>query len=85
MKYVSVIRRIIAIDKALARIPEEERYDDVWERLYDKRDTLAKSLKDYIKRPNLANKELRHAWYIRRKQVILACTLLHVDFHKVIR
>lgn len=85
MNYVNTIRRIIKIDEAIDRVPNEDRFDDIIDKLFDKRDALVKSIKDYIKCPDRTNKELRHCSFIRRKQVQLACRLLGVDYYRIIR
>lgn len=86
MKYVNVIRRIIAIDKGLLRIDFfDEKYDDIWFKLLDKRSALVKSIKDFTECPDRTNKELRYKSFLYRKQVRLACRLLGVDYYKVIR
>lgn len=87
MKYVNTIRRIIAINNGISRIinRDDERYDELWDSLEDKRDILVKSIKDYIKCPDRTNKELRYRAFIRRKQVNLACKYLDVDYYRIIR
>lgn len=82
MKYVNAIRRIISIDAALERIPNNDRYDDIWERLLDKREVLCKSVKEYAKYVRTADRSVRSACYNRRKQVLLACNLLGVDYYR---
>lgn len=85
MKYVSTIRRIIKLDEAISRAPLTERYDDIVERLLDKRDMLSRSIKEYAAYPHTADRAIRRAYLYRRKQVKLACTLLGVDYHKIVR
>lgn len=85
MNYVSIIRRIIKLDEAIARTPNAERYDDIIERLFDKRDMLSRSIKEYAAYIYSADRAIRKACIIRRKQVKLACTLLGVDYHKIVR
>lgn len=82
MKYVNAIRRIISIDRALDRIPNDDRYDDIWERLNDKRDILCKSIMEYAKYVKSTNRPDRVACIIRRKQVFLACKCLGVDYYR---
>ena len=85
MSYVKTIRRIIKIDEALGRIPWDDKYDEVYERLCDKRDLLVASIKEYLKCPDRTVRELRVRSYQRKKQVKLACQLLKVDYYTVIR
>ena len=85
MKYVSTIRRIIKLDEAIARTPYTERYDDIAERLLDKRDMLSRSIKEYAAYSYSTDRAVRRACIIRRKQVKLACTLLGVDYHNIVR
>lgn len=86
MKYVNIIRRIVSIDNALHRIPmDNDRFDEIDDRLWNKRKELAQSLKDYTRCPDRTNKELRHHYYGHRKQVKLACRLLGADYDKVVR
>lgn len=84
MKYINTLRRIVKINEALDRIDElDERYDDIWEKLWDKHDALVKSIKDYIRCPDRTNNELRYRTFIRRKQVMLACRYLNIDYYRL--
>lgn len=84
MKYINTLRRIVKINEALDRIDElDERYDDIWNKLWDKRDAFVKSIKDYIRCPDKTDKELRRKSYIRRKQVLLACRYLNIDYYRL--
>lgn len=76
MKYVSVIRRIKAIINALERTPNEDKYDDIIDRLFDKLDILRSEIKayKYNGRGEYAN---------RRKQILTACKLLGVSYYNV--
>ncbi len=85
MKYVNVIRRIIKIDTVLQKIPCDEKYDNVWELLCDRRDYLVKSIREYMKCPDRTNQELRKASYQRKKQIKKTCELLKVNYYRVIR
>ena len=87
MKYVNAINRITAIDKGISRIinRNDERCDEIWDKLEDKRDVLVKSIKDYLRCPDRTDKELRRRSFVRRKQVKVACRLLNVDYYKIIR
>lgn len=91
MKYVSIIRRILSIDNALSRLPlhdsyyDTERYDDIEDRLWNKRKELAQLISEYTSCPDRTNKELRRHYYGHKNQVKLACRLLGADFYKVLR
>lgn len=85
MKYVHTIRRITALDKAIRKAPNTEKYDDILDALFDKRDMLVSHLKQYIRCPDRTDYELRKAYYYRRKQLQLACKLLNVDYYRVMR
>lgn len=85
MKYVSTIRRIIKLDEAISRAPTTERYDEIVERLLDKRDMLSRSIREYAAYSHSADRAVRRACIYRRKQVNLACTLLGVDYYKIVR
>lgn len=90
MKYVNTIRRIMMLDNALVRIQthdsfwDSDRYDDVDDRLFGKRNELVRSLRNYVTCPDRTNRELRRQYANRRKQVKLACRLLGVDFYGII-
>ena len=71
MKYVNAIRRIKAINEAIDRTPNDDRYDDLVDRLLDKRDILRAEIKAYKRNGNKGN---------RRKQIMLACKLLRISY-----
>lgn len=85
MNYVNIIRRIIKIDEAIDRIPWNDKYDDVYENLCNKRDLLVASIKEYLKCPDRTVRELRVRSLQRKKQVKLACQLLSVNYYSIIR
>lgn len=91
MKYVNVIRRIIAIDHALETLCDHagfyttDRWDEIEDRLWDKRKQLSDVLNGYLHCPDRTDKELRHRYCEHRKQVKLACRILGVDFYRVKR
>ena len=91
MKYVRTIRRIMMLDVALDRINNNDncwntdRYDDIEDRLWDKRKMLSQSIREYTQCPDRTNRELRRYYANRRKQVKLACKLLGVDYYEIIR
>lgn len=76
MKFVSVIRRIKAIIDAIDRAPNEDKYDGVIDRLFDKLDILRAELKAY-------KRNGRGEYANRRKQILLACKLLGVSYYNV--
>lgn len=80
MKYINIIRRIMKIDAAVERIPNADRYDDILDRLYDKRDELVGQLKAWIK-----GSDSRVVRYQHRKQLITACRLMGVDYYRIVR
>ena len=91
MKYVNIIRRISMLNAALHRSwntdhaePYEDRIYDIEDRLRAKRKELSQSLKDYITCPDRTNRELRRYYANRRRQVKLACRLLHIDYDRII-
>lgn len=80
MQYCKTIRRILAIDRALDRIPAHNYfYDDIAEALLIKRELLVKSLHDYRKEAS-GNKE---KYITRRKQLILAANLLGTSYYNI--
>ncbi len=91
MNYVHTLRQIVKINEALDNImalsfmseDSFDEYDNIFNRLYDIRDTLVKSIKDYIKCPDRTNEELRYRTFIRRKQVKLACRYLNIDYYRL--
>ena len=75
MQYCKTIRRILAIDSALDRVPQTpEKYDDICDRLIDKRDNLVNTLKEYKRNGNRPE---------RRKQLSTACRLLKTTLYSV--
>ena len=75
MQYCKTIRRILAIDSAIDRVPQtSEKYDDICDRLIDKREKLVESLKDYKRSGNRP---------IRRAQLVTACRLLNTTLFSV--
>lgn len=83
MKYVNIIRRIDNLNKAILRIPLDERYDELYFSIDDKRRQLRDSLRVYIHCPDRTDRELRRRYSAHRKQVKLACQLLGVDYHAI--
>lgn len=91
MNYVKTLRKISIIDKALDNIialsfvddEYDDEYDNISDHLFDRRDALVKSIKDYIRCPDRTNKELRYRTYIRRKQIKLACRYLNIDYYRL--
>ena len=80
MKFVNIIRRIVKIDEALERIPNADRYDDILDRLYDKRDELVAQLKAWRK-----GSDSRTVRCLHRKQLITACRLMGVEYYRIVR
>ena len=74
MKYVNAIRRIKAINDAIDRTPNDDKYDDIIDRLFDKLDVLRAEIKAYQRngRGDFAN---------RRKQILTACKLLNISYY----
>lgn len=85
MKYINIIRRITLINKAIDRVPDAEAYDNIANRLFDKKDILVKSLKDYIKCLDMTDKEQRRTSAVKRRQLKLACRLLNSDYYSIIK
>lgn len=83
MKYVNIIRRINKIDTAISAAPTHDKYDDIVDALFNKRDMLVTQLKRYKNCPDKTNQELRKEYYGRRKQLRLACKLLNVDYFRI--
>ena len=80
MQYVKTIRRILAIDKALDRIPAQNYfYDDIAEALLIKREKLVISLHNY-RREASGDKE---KYINRRKQLKLAANLLGTSYYNI--
>ena len=79
MKLVNTIKRIDALNKAMERMPLTEKYYDIYDKLYDKREELRKGLIAWRKEYPLGS-ELRRA---RRQQLELACRLLGVNKHYI--
>ena len=81
MKLVNTIKRIIALNKAIDRMPITEKYDDIYDKLWDKREGLRKSLRAW-RSEYPEGSEIRRA---RRHQFELACRLLGVSKHYITR
>lgn len=75
MKIVKTIRRMIALRDGISRcniLDTDGRYDEVWERLNDKYETLRHQLRTYYRCGK------RYS-----SQVKLACRLLGVNYHNL--
>lgn len=81
MKLVNTIKRIRALNKAMDRMPCTEKYDDIYDKLYDKREELRKGLIAWRTEHPIGS-EIRKA---RRHQLELACRLLNVSRHYILR
>ena len=81
MKYVNILRRLQKINDAIANAPLPEKYDDVIDKLLDKRDLLKAQLRTYTHCPDRTNPELRMVFCLHRKQVKLACRLLRINYY----
>jgi len=81
MKLVNTIKRINALNKAMNRMPCTEKYYDIYDKLYDKREELRNSLRAWRKEYPIGS-EIRKA---RRHQLELACRLLDVNKHYITR
>lgn len=79
MKLVNTIKRINALNKAMERMPITEKYYDIYNKLYDKREELRKDLSTWRKEYPIGS-EIRKA---RRHQLELACRLLGVSKHYI--
>ena len=79
MEIVRTLKRIIAINKAIDKIPNVEKYDDIYNRLWDKKDALVAMLKEYKNSPD---GEVRK---IRRKNWKLACKYLNVNCYTALK
>lgn len=80
MKLVNTIKRINALNKAMERMPITEKYYDIYNKLYDKREELRKDSSTWRKEYPIGS-EIRKA---RRHQIELACRLLKVNKHYII-
>lgn len=81
MKLVNTIKRINILNKAMDRMPCTEKYYDIYDKLYDKREELRNDLRAWRKEYPIGS-EIRKA---RRHQIELACRLLGVKKHYIIR
>lgn len=75
MKLVNTIKRINALNKAMERMPYTEKYYDIYDKLYNKREELRKGLIAWRTEYPISS-EIRKA---RRHQLDLACRLLGVN------
>ena len=80
MEIVKTIKRIALLNNALDRIPFDDRYDDIWDSIMDKRAALNASLRAYINDESFGNTRRQ-----RRQQIRLACKLLNLDKHQIMR
>ena len=81
MKIVNTITRITLINNALDRLPYDERYDDIWERLVDKRTTLRDALDNWMN-----SKEVSASIRIQRRHAVrLACRIIGTEKRKIMR
>lgn len=81
MKIVNTITRITLINNALDRLPYDERYDDIWERLVDKRTTLRNELDNWMH-----DKEVSASIRVQRRHAVrLACRLIGTEKRKIMR
>ena len=81
MKIVNTITRITLINNALDRLPYDERYDDIWERLVDKRTTLRNELDNWMH-----DKEVSASIRVQRRHVVrLACRLIGTEKRRIMR
>jgi hypothetical protein len=81
MKIVNTITRITLINNALDRLPYDERYDEIWERLVDKRTTLRDALDNWMN-----SKEVSASIRIQRRHAVrLACRLIGAEKRKIMR
>lgn len=91
MKYVNTIRRIITIDNAISRVYDSDKYydttyyDDVLNRLEDKRDALVQTLRDYTACNDRNDKTQMGERVRKRKQIRLACKLLGISDYRILR
>ena len=81
MKIVNTITRITLINNALDRLPYDERYDEIWERLVDKRMTLRDALDNWMNDKEV-NRDIRIQ---RRHAVRLACRIIGTEKRKIMR
>lgn len=81
MRIVNTIKRIALINNALDRLPDTEKYDDIWDRLEEKRTTLRNELYNWTHDKAVsANVRVQ-----RRHAVRLACRILEVEKRKIMR
>lgn len=81
MKYVNALRRIARLNDAISNAPTTEKYDDIVNKLFDKRDILKAQLRAYTHCPDRTNQYLRRLAFQRRKQVKLACRILRINYY----
>ena len=81
MKIVNTITRIALINNALDRMPFTEKYDDIWDKLEDKRTELRDSLDNWMH-----DKEVSARIRVQRRHAVrLACRLIGVEKRKIMR
>lgn len=81
MKIVNTVTRITLINNALDRLPYDERYDDIWERLVDKRTTLRNELDNWMH-----DKEVSASIRVQRRHAVrLACRIIGTEKRKIMR
>lgn len=76
---IVIIQRINALNNGISRVPDDERYDDIYWKLTGKRDELVTNLKIWI---CAKDRKLKHQ---RKQQVLLVCQLMKMDYHKILR
>lgn len=74
---VKTIKRIDALNNGIIRTPDEEKYDDIYFKLVDKREEVLKAFKAWIYEEGPFRPLSRN----RRKQIKLACKLLKINSH----
>jgi hypothetical protein len=80
MEIVRTVKRIDALNKAIKRVPDSEKYDAVWDALYDKKEALIALLKTWANGAE-KRKEIIRRW----RNIRLACNLLKMDYYNIIR
>lgn len=77
---VKTIKRINTLNKGIIRIPTDDKYDDIYDKLIEKRESLVTNIKMWIHEDGLLRTRGN-----RRKQIKLACKLLGIDSYAILR
>ena len=78
---VKTIKRINALNNGIIRTPNDDKYDDIYFKLVDKRNELYENLKLWMYEQGRLCTLSRG----RRAQIKLACKLLNINPHSILR